>query len=270
MAILFPVLQSPLDTSEVRKSLTTLSVEIHNELRIINGRITVVENRDTFFNLTVQNDLTVGNLITAPTLTLSTLLNTPAINGATNLELKTGGVTWIVLGNSGRTGFGTATPAVQIDAVSTANSIISAAGSGGNFVAMFSGAGNPSLLYNAGSILRFGTATSKAAGGYVQRMELDGAGNLTPAGYLNHATTLSLRTNAVEGLQMDSSQRLGAGGAPAASALLTLTSTTRGFLPPRMTTTQRDAIGSPATGLVIYNTTTNVLNFYNGSAWGAV
>ena len=51
---------------------------------------------------------------------------------------------------------------------------------------------------------------------------------------------------------------------------LTLTSTTAAFLPPRMTTTQRDAIASPAAGMVIYNITTNVLNFYNGSAWGAV
>lgn len=57
---------------------------------------------------------------------------------------------------------------------------------------------------------------------------------------------------------------------PDASAFLDITSTTKGFLPPRMTTTQRDAISSPATGLVIYNTTTNVLNFHNGSGWGAV
>jgi len=55
-----------------------------------------------------------------------------------------------------------------------------------------------------------------------------------------------------------------------ASSLVTINSTTRGFLPPRMTEAQRDLIASPATGLVIYNTTTNVLNFYNGSAWGAV
>ena len=60
------------------------------------------------------------------------------------------------------------------------------------------------------------------------------------------------------------------GDTPNASAILQADSTTQGFLPPRMTTTQRDAISSPAAGLVIYNTTTNVLNFHNGSAWGAV
>lgn len=54
---------------------------------------------------------------------------------------------------------------------------------------------------------------------------------------------------------------------PAASALLELSSTTQGFLPPRMTSTQRDAISSPAAGLIIYNTTTNKHQGYNGSTW---
>ena len=57
---------------------------------------------------------------------------------------------------------------------------------------------------------------------------------------------------------------------PVATAALEVVSTTKSFLPPRMTTTQRNAISSPATGSVIYNTSTNLLNHYNGSAWLAV
>ena len=53
-------------------------------------------------------------------------------------------------------------------------------------------------------------------------------------------------------------------GTSSPNAALDVTSTTQGFLPPRMTTTQRNAISSPAVGLVIFNTTTNCLNFYNG------
>lgn len=54
---------------------------------------------------------------------------------------------------------------------------------------------------------------------------------------------------------------------PDASALLDLTSTTRGFLAPRMTTLERNAILSPAEGLSIYNTTTKSQDFYNGTSW---
>jgi hypothetical protein len=52
-----------------------------------------------------------------------------------------------------------------------------------------------------------------------------------------------------------------------ASSVLTVNSTTKGFLPPRMTTTQKNAIASPATGLVLYDSTTNKLQCYNGSTW---
>jgi hypothetical protein len=52
-----------------------------------------------------------------------------------------------------------------------------------------------------------------------------------------------------------------------ASAVLEVTSTTRGFLPPRMTSAQRDAISSPATGLTVYQTTDNYLSLFNGTNW---
>jgi len=54
-----------------------------------------------------------------------------------------------------------------------------------------------------------------------------------------------------------------------ASAKIEIQSTTQGFLPPRMTTTQRNAIASPAAGLMIYNTTTAKLNVYT-TAWEAI
>jgi hypothetical protein len=53
-------------------------------------------------------------------------------------------------------------------------------------------------------------------------------------------------------------------------AILTLSSVTRGFLPPRMTGAQRDDISSVPAGLIVFNTTTNKINVYNGSAWESV
>jgi len=55
-----------------------------------------------------------------------------------------------------------------------------------------------------------------------------------------------------------------------ASAVLEATSTTKGFLPPRMTNAQMVAIATPAAGLVVYDTTNNKLSVYDGSTWIAV
>lgn len=57
---------------------------------------------------------------------------------------------------------------------------------------------------------------------------------------------------------------------PDASSIADFSSTTKGFLPPRMTDIQRDAINNPAQGLIIYCTTCGVngeWEGYNGSSW---
>ena len=57
---------------------------------------------------------------------------------------------------------------------------------------------------------------------------------------------------------------------PNTSSILDITSTTKGVLFPRMTTTQINAIASPADGLTVYNTTLKVLCFYDGTGWKRV
>jgi hypothetical protein len=57
---------------------------------------------------------------------------------------------------------------------------------------------------------------------------------------------------------------------PDVSTVLDVQSTTKGFLLPRMTETERDNIASPATGLVVWCTNCGLegeLQFFNGSAW---
>ena len=54
---------------------------------------------------------------------------------------------------------------------------------------------------------------------------------------------------------------------PNASAQLDITSTSKGLLIPRLTSSQRTAIASPATGLLVYETTSSSFWYYNGSAW---
>jgi hypothetical protein len=74
-----------------------------------------------------------------------------------------------------------------------------------------------------------------------------------------NATTIAATTGVVAG-----------SGTLDASAVMEADSTTKGFLPPRMTTAQRTAIGSPANGLVVYDTEEGSLFVHNGVAWSAV
>jgi hypothetical protein len=122
---------------------------------------------------------------------------------------------------------------------------------------------------------------SFAGGAYAERMQITGgaltAQLIVPSIATNQFNTQSGSTiqfgnriyvteNAANGLV----GTLYIGGNPAsiaASAQLDVASTTKGFLPPRMTTVQRDAISSPAAGLIVYNTTTNKHQGYNGSTW---
>lgn len=55
-----------------------------------------------------------------------------------------------------------------------------------------------------------------------------------------------------------------------ASACLEASSTTKGFLPPVMTTTQKNAIASPAEGLVVYDITLHKLSVFTGTVWETV
>ncbi len=93
-------------------------------------------------------------------------------------------------------------------------------------------------------------------------------GNLTPFGII----LIIVIFFSVIGGQKSFSQGVGISEVsitPDASSILELRSTLRGFLAPRLTTVQRDAILSPVQGLLIYNTTTNQFNYYNGG-WIAI
>jgi hypothetical protein len=63
---------------------------------------------------------------------------------------------------------------------------------------------------------------------------------------------------------------LGLNTTPSASAILDAQSTTKGVRMPNMTTTQKNAISSPAAGLIIFDTTLAKLCVYSGAAWQTI
>jgi hypothetical protein len=73
-------------------------------------------------------------------------------------------------------------------------------------------------------------------------------------------------TNGSERMRITKTGNVGIGtSSPSSSALLDVSSTTKGFLPPRLRTSERDAIASPANGLMIYNTENFSVDVYDAA-----
>jgi len=72
-------------------------------------------------------------------------------------------------------------------------------------------------------------------------------------------------------MTLDNSGNLGIGTtSPSASAILDAQSTSKGVRMPNMTTTQKNAISSPAAGLMVFDTTLSKLCVYTGAAWETI
>ncbi len=173
---------------------------------------------------------------------------TQALNLGTNALVGNGGTTGLRISSAGSVGIGTTTgPATLLDVRTTDNSAAITVGStGGGAGALYLGNANHGLRRNY-------TSNGNDVGLFTT------SGNL----YLSAGGNTSTSQFALL-----SDGRLGIGtSGPAASAALDVSSTTKGFLPPRMSQTERNAIGGPAAGLTIYNTTTGKLNTWNGTSW---
>ena len=81
-----------------------------------------------------------------------------------------------------------------------------------------------------------------------------------------------LRIDSVTASKIDSTDNyqmgtLSLGASIVTDTILALTSTTKAFLLPRMTTTQMNNIGTPLGGMQIFDTTTSQFMGYNGTSW---
>jgi hypothetical protein len=81
---------------------------------------------------------------------------------------------------------------------------------------------------------------------------------------------LAFNEGASERMRISSGGNLGIGTTPNASAILDVQSTTKGVRMPNMTTTQKNAIASPAAGLMVFDTTLSKLSVYSGVAWETI
>jgi hypothetical protein len=97
--------------------------------------------------------------------------------------------------------------------------------------------------------------------------------NAAQSAYANRLSDAALyvwKITGSERMRLDGSGNLGIGATANASALLDVQSTTKGLRLPNMTTTQKNAISSPAAGLMVFDTTLSKACVYSGAAWQTI
>ena len=128
------------------------------------------------------------------------------------------------------------------------------------------GPGNTALGFNA--LETNTTGQNLTAIGYGANVASDSLSNATAIG----ANAVVGKSNAVvSGGTGANAINVGVGNpSPDSSAVLDLTSTSQGFLPPRMNSAQQAAIHAPAEGLILYNTDVHCLELYDQGAWQTI
>ena len=200
-----------------------------------------------------------GNAGTATKLQSSVTINGIAFDGSANITVP-GGVPY--------TG---ATQAVDLGAYELKTSLLNGitVGRGGGNIEGNTAIGSSALSTN--TIGTNNTAIGNSAN--VGSANLTNATAIGNGAIVSASNTIQLGNTAVT--NVNTSGAITAGGkiiagassASSTSAVMEANSTTQGFLPPRLTTTQRDAITSPVAGLTIWNTTNTQLEVYDGSYW---
>lgn len=175
---------------------------------------------------------------------------------------------------SGNVGVGTSTPSTPLQVVGTVSST-SATTTAGSTESTLVPPGGLELFRSTGS-------TSSNVNGYIDfkdnsakdfdlRLLYDHTLG-TNGGFQIVTSTNGGTSNAPRLTVLNSDGRVGIGTtAPDASAKLDVSSTSQGVLVPRMTFAQRNAIGTPATGLMVYQTDSNSgFWHYDGVRWAAL
>jgi hypothetical protein len=102
-------------------------------------------------------------------------------------------------------------------------------------------------------------------------LEIIGLSNTYSGRFGYTSDNLLISVNNAERMRIDSSGNVAIGtSSPSATAILDVQSTTKGVRMPNMTTTQKNAISSPAAGLMVFDTTLAKLCVYSGSAWQTI
>jgi hypothetical protein len=155
--------------------------------------------------------------------------------------------------NSGNVGIGVNNPTSKLDVLGSIRSMRPGSSPDGSSVSFSSPSGDPGIIMTRGD----------GAGNEIRRWDLK----------IDNDQSIRIRDNTAGLLRMiiDTTGRVGLGTTlPHPSAAVDINSTSKGFLPPRMTLAQKEAIVSPAEGLMIWCNdcgSYGEVQVFNGSFW---
>lgn len=214
--------------------------------------VDLTTNQTIAGNKTFTNDLTVNGItslassLTGPLKAVGGVVNA----GAINLTSDVTAVLPLVNGGTGNT-------------TGQAQTVVTNA----NLTGMVTSVGNATtVVTNAnltGMVTSVGNATS--LGSFTSANLATALTDETGTGANVFATSPTLVTPT---LGAASATSLAIGGTINANAVLDVQSTTKAFMPPRMTEAQMRAIPAPTAGMMVYNSDYGVTATYSGTAWG--
>ena len=200
-------------------------------------------------NFATTGTATATKLIPTGTSVTGNGMYLPATN---SVGISTAGVNAVYIDASQNVGIGTSSPSYKLDvySASSAGVVLFRAGSGQNSFLSVIGNGNSFL-----------TSSFDMIQDTLNQAQLVQRANAPMLFFTNN--TEQMRITAAGNVSIGTSS-------PSASAILDAQSTTKGVRMPNMTTTQKNAISSPAAGLMVFDTTLAKLCVYSGSAWQTV
>jgi hypothetical protein len=228
---------------------------------------------------------TVATATTTPAITLTLGAITPtSVNGltitanGTNTLNITAGKTLTVQDNV------TITGALGTGAYATIENYLPLAGGTVTGATTFSSTANPGVTVGNGTTgyIQIGDTTISKANGSLWSIGGINAGTgnagvvslsfgTINTGLFGTSTSVRFSIGGTEVMSLVSGSLSLGVTTPNANAILDLTSTTKAFMPPRMTTTQKAAISTPTAGMVVYDATLGKLCVYgNGGTWQTV